>query len=344
MKVLLVSYGGATSTDAPLLLLKAVKEDGCYGDIFIISDEYFKSLSLRLLQILGIDIHSPKLRLKIVGKKILKMAKRIKPDLVLLSGSNFYLLPRDMGKLKKITDCELALWEHNNFFWRGFQSEAIKYYNYIFMIDSYMIPVLQGPAGNKNVFYLPALADPDEHKILQLSKRDKARYGADVSFIGTPTPHRIEYFKPIKNIKFKLWGFRTGWDRVTSLNQFYQDEPVFDLKKTKIYNASKITLSLKKDNSQINAVNPRVFEILSCGGFPLIEYTKDLDTLFNVGREVIAFKGIEDMIAKINYYLSHPEERNEIIERGRKKVVSEYTYKVTAKKILRIIKEKQLQP
>jgi len=140
-------------------------------------------------------------------------------------------------------------------------------------------------------------------------------------------------FESLTGFNLKLWG--KLWDKF--LRPFFVDEPVYGLKKMKIYKASKISINIQNPISQINGISCRIFEVLCCGGFPITENKKDLEKFFKVGEEIVAYNNITDLKQKIEYYLNHSDERKKIAERGRKRVISEHTYKKRMEGLLKII-------
>jgi spore maturation protein CgeB len=111
------------------------------------------------------------------------------------------------------------------------------------------------------------------------------------------------------------------------LMPFCSTEPVYGLKKTKIYNACKIVIHVEDEEKNVNSLNCRVPEVLACGGFVLTQWTRDLDTSgLRDGETVASFQSHSELVEKVEYYLSHPEERQLISEKGRRYVLENLTY------------------
>jgi spore maturation protein CgeB len=99
----------------------------------------------------------------------------------------------------------------------------------------------------------------------------------------------------------------------------------------RIFNAAVINLNLHSSVrsrelvSHGDFVNPRTFEIASCGSFQLVDNRKLLPELF-ASDELAVFDSMDELKDKIIYYKTRPEERKCFAERGRKRVLLEHTY------------------
>ena len=100
-----------------------------------------------------------------------------------------------------------------------------------------------------------------------------------------------------------------------------------------VYNSTKICLNIHHRQSK-EGVNPRTFEILGAGAFQLIDYKKELEDMFDIGREIVCYKNEADLLDKIEYYLENEDERNKIARRGHEIVKKKHTYKHRAETIL----------
>lgn len=93
-----------------------------------------------------------------------------------------------------------------------------------------------------------------------------------------------------------------------------------------VFRNSKINLNITLRSIQ-QGISLRVWDILACGGFLLTNYQPELEEFFEIGKDLECFFNKEDMLAKIEYYLAHEEERAEIARRGYEKVRSMHGYK-----------------
>lgn len=92
----------------------------------------------------------------------------------------------------------------------------------------------------------------------------------------------------------------------------------------KVYQNSKINLNITMANIQ-QGIPLRVFDIMGSGGFVMTNYRPGLEDHFIDGEDLVVYYDRMDLINKIEYYLSHDEERKIISENGRRKIKSEYT-------------------
>lgn len=106
----------------------------------------------------------------------------------------------------------------------------------------------------------------------------------------------------------------------------------------KIIKCSKINLSMT--NRPIRTGIPlRVFDILGSGGFLLSNYQSEIPEHFIPGEDLVLYDSIPDMLNKIDYYLTHDDERQQIATNGYKKVKNFHSYEIKLQKILEYVKK-----
>jgi spore maturation protein CgeB len=326
-KILFIARVRVCSSDGPLLLLKSFKALGC--DVELLSVSHDLTFVERVLENYGRG--NGKLSFMVFNKRLYHLALTYEPDLLFVYGSNWNIFPETLHKIKQRTGCQIAIWELNQSFWRAHQAESLALYDHLFALDSYVMPLVK-IGGAKHVHHLPACCDPGEHKVISLSPEEKVQLGADLCFIGSAHADRIALFQQLVDYDFKIWGW-TWINLSPSLQACVCTEPVYGLKKTKIYNASKIVLNFHGPH-MVDGENFRVFEVAACGGFSLSGYKKDLSKCFRIGEEMITFEDADDMRNKIAYYLCHEDERKEVAARARARVLAEHTYRHRAEHIL----------
>ena len=78
----------------------------------------------------------------------------------------------------------------------------------------------------------------------------------------------------------------------------------------------------------------RVVDIMGCGGFVLSNYQKELADLLVEDKEIVLFRSLEECLDKIDYYLSHEEERRTIALAGQRAIIERFSYK---KRLLEVL-------
>jgi len=269
-----------------------------------------------------------------MSRRLLILAAMFEPDVVLLYGSNWCVLPATIQALQRRHHCRVVLWEVNQWLFGGVGSASIGLYDHVFVLDSYFVPVLR-VAGAKWVEHLGACADPTEHAPPRVSVQERGWYGADVSFVGTRTDERVGMLRALSHTDLRVYG--TGWGGTGApLEHSVQSEPVYGLKKNKIYAGSRLSLNVHQPH-MVHGENFRVFEVAACGGASISSSKPDLVKALEPGREVIVFNGPEDLRAKVDHYLANPGERDELAVAGRARVLAEHTYDHRAHRILDVV-------
>ena len=117
-------------------------------------------------------------------------------------------------------------------------------------------------------------------------------------------------------------GGRTLLERARARTRVDQDQMLA------IFEQSRVNLNLVASSQGVEAqIKGRTFEVPSCGGFLLDGRSEGLDEYLEIGREVIVYDDVEDMVAKAKYYLRHEAERAAVATAGHDRVHAEHTYR-----------------
>lgn len=92
-----------------------------------------------------------------------------------------------------------------------------------------------------------------------------------------------------------------------------------------IFNNSKININITAKSIR-SGLSLRIFDVLGCGGFLITNYQAELPDFFEIGKDLVAYESLDDLINKCNYYLKHNDERMEIADNGYKKVKQFHSY------------------
>ncbi len=174
-------------------------------------------------------------------------------------------------------------------------------------------------------------------------KDDKKKYACDVSFAGAGYFNRKNVFAKLADFNFKIWG--NDWIADMPLSLLIQDggKRFTEEEAVKIYNYSKININLHSSmwhwdiNPDGDFLNPRVYEILGCGGFQLVDRRRYMEGVFEDGKDLVIFENVDDLRKKIRYYLDNEHERLAIAEHGYNTVRKHHTYEQRVSEMMNII-------
>lgn len=108
----------------------------------------------------------------------------------------------------------------------------------------------------------------------------------------------------------------------------------------KIFKSSRINLNISLKG--IEAGTPlRVMDIMGAGGFVMTNYCPETAELFEEDKEIVMFRTPEELVQKVDYYLKHDSEREQIALAGHKKVMNSYTYVQKMKSLIDWITERE---
>jgi len=186
-----------------------------------------------------------------------------------------------------------------------------------------------------------------EYQKLAFERRLLKRIGEreriyDVVFIGSFTPYHQKGTRILeevaKHTPIHVWGQGIEFlSPLSPIRENYHGE-AWGLDMYKILAQSKIVLNRHIDVAGNYANNMRLYEATGMGAMLITDDKENLDSLFKVGKEVVAYRNGEDLIEKVNNYLKHDRERKKIAVEGQKRTLKEHTYLNRMKELEKIIK------
>ena len=116
-------------------------------------------------------------------------------------------------------------------------------------------------------------------------------------------------------------------------------QPVFGLEMFQVIHDSKLTLNIHADSSPRYASNMRLFETTGVGTCMVTDWKENLSELFELDKEVVAYKTIDECVEKVRWLLEHPEEREGIARAGQRRTLKEHTFMHRAVRLDEIIRK-----
>ena len=252
------------------------------------------------------------------------------PDVVLaMSQAPLSMAVLEQMRRKKVLT---AMWFVENFRHLTYWQQMIDGYDFWFVMQQAACVEAFKHAGASHVSYLPLAADPNIHQSVDLTEQERAELEADVSFLGAGYRNRREILPALLGHEwtFKLWG--NEWDNCGTLAKVLQrngariDTPT----SVKIFNGTTVNVNLHSYTKEGfdpdgDSVNPRTFELASCGAFQVVDHRTLLPDLFDDTMMKIV-RTPEEFVPAINAYLHEPEQRRVMAEASKQHVLECHTY------------------
>ena len=86
------------------------------------------------------------------------------------------------------------------------------------------------------------------------------------------------------------------------------------------------------------AANKRIFEVPSGGNFLLTDYSRQLEELFDMDKEVVSYTNKNDFHAKVDKYLHDKNAREKVIMAAKQRIAADHSYDNRAATILNTLK------
>jgi spore maturation protein CgeB len=90
------------------------------------------------------------------------------------------------------------------------------------------------------------------------------------------------------------------------------------------------------------ANNCRLFEATGAGAMLLTDWKANLQDVFDVGREVAAYRTAEDCAEMIRHYLTHEEARQSMARAGQARTLRDHTYRIRMKELIDIVHKRMV--
>lgn len=201
---------------------------------------------------------------------------------------------------------------HNDPYW------SIEHF---FTVDKLMADWLNANTKTKG-YFLPAGVFEDE---CVLGTPNREKYPHEVIFTGSKGYHKEYEYRP------KLINWLN--DAYISIFAHYGGGGLPGLRGQELnnlYASAKIVIgdTLCKNFDYPFYFSDRLFEVTGRGGFMIFPYIKGLEDHFEIGKEIVTYQfgNFDDLMTKIDYYLTHDEEREAIRLAGHECTKREHTY------------------
>jgi len=204
-------------------------------------------------------------------------------------------------------------------------------------------------AGHRNAVWLPFGCDPRSHRPEEPgdqadsdlgSRRSSGAVSPEVVFVGSHYPERQILLRFLRGLPVGVWG--PGWERAAD------DPHVAPMIRGGVLRPSTWRLLYARCRVAVNIhygsfgpeyasgdlANTRVFEILACGAYQVVDRQGDVLRLFTEGQHLAAFSSGEELRAQVEKALRDDHLRESVARRGRAEVLARHTYEHRARRLL----------
>lgn len=149
-----------------------------------------------------------------------------------------------------------------------------------------------------------------------------------VSFVGVAYGFRVVVLEELRRHGVAAAAFGAGWPAGKAADI------------VGIFNRSRINLGMGgiEYSEELTNVKGRDFEIPGTGGgMYLTSFNPDLALHFHVGTEIVCYRGRDEMLELIRYYLARPDEANAIACAARERSLREHRWLHRYETMLRVL-------
>lgn len=196
------------------------------------------------------------------------------------------------------------------------------------MVSSFPHFVERFRAAGITTYYQPLAFDP---RILEsLPSTPYLARPIECSFIGGISPSHHNGYQLLEQLAAKLPMEFMGYGAESlPLDSFIRKShrgEVWGREMFRAFQASRITVNRHIDVAENYANNMRLFEATGCGALLITDYKDNLNDLFEIGKEVVAYRSAEECIDLIHYYRQHTDEAGKIAASGQARTLRDHTY------------------
>lgn len=211
--------------------------------------------------------------------------------------------------------------------------EEYEKYDYVFIASEKYANKIKNKT-NANVHTLLQCTDPDV-----FYPERNTNVSDEILFVGVTRGIYRRIIKDILKTDYDVSIYGMGWEEYIN-EKYVKGHFIPNNELHEYYSSCKILLN-DHWNDMIDEDFPsnRLFDALSCGTFVISDDIPSANTLFE--GTIVTYNDVEDLNKKIDYYLTHEDERIEIAKKGQKIVLENHTFDHRIKKILSVLKEKK---
>jgi spore maturation protein CgeB len=272
-------------------------------------------------------------------------AGALRPDLVLVINPLETLRGEQVEAIRGM-GIRTAVWMTDDPYYSDVSLALAPIYDHVFTLDAGCVPHYR--ERGVSAHHVPLGVNPQ----LYQPRRAPLVNRFDVVFIGSAFQNRVRFFDEIAGYLASKHAFISGywWERLANFEtlkgRIHNGYWISPEETSVYYSGAGIVINLHRGEDETNrntlgiaavSANPRTFEIAACGAFQLTDVRADLGSYYEPGREIATYSTPAELMAQIEHYLAHPEDRHRIALRGLERTLREHTFVSRLERILALI-------
>jgi spore maturation protein CgeB len=217
---------------------------------------------------------------------------------------------------------KIVLWYPDALVNMGRQMMLLTSYDAIFVKEPHLVDRCTALLGLP-VFYLPEACNSRLHRPLVVAGSEPY-----LVIAGSMYPSRMRLLERLmsKGIPLKLFGGPfPRWAGNTPLRDIHTGRCIFGEEKARIFRSAAGVLN-NLHPGEIQGVNARLFEAAGCGAAVLTEYRPALPELFDIGREVLAFRDFDELVHQATRLLDEKDLTAQLGDAAARRAHRDHTY------------------
>ncbi len=271
---------------------------------------------------------------------LLSLCKKIK-NFILIVIDGQRIMPSIISAAKSFSRVSI-LWCFDDPYVRNTTKKYERIFDFIFTNDKNSVNFYSTPA-----FYLPLGSD-------LYTKSEKINYEWDIFFCGSAWQNRPELIdfiiQKFPDSKFAInMPYKRGIKSKKLTSNLPLSSYIFGLSYEEYINIARkslVTLNFSRRNNNELSVfgpGPRIFELSGNRAFQIVDnITDELAYFYALGLEIINFDSPDELVKKINFFLSNNSERESVIEKSFQRTLNDHTYDKRISTIFTAIKNYSL--
>lgn len=279
---------------------------------------------------------------------IVQHAQNSKPDLFLVFHGFCNPIPKSTIEAIRDMGIKTVIWFTDDPYYTDLTKTLAPWYEHVFTQEINCISYYHD-IGCNSVHYVPLAVN---EKIF-FPKSVELQYQTDILFVGVAFDNRIRLFDSIAQylLKKNVRIIGPWWER---MHNYYLLKDKIELvwkspeETANYYRGAKIVINLHREHNDsannqnsknINAIsiNPRTLEVAACGAFQLTDERPGLSCFYTVGKDIDIYHSSEELVQKIDYYLTHEHIRETLAKNALVKTTKENTFKNRVEQLLQVL-------